>query len=40
MLPLLKILGDSKIYSYREILELLARKFQVTEAKREEMLSC
>lgn len=38
MLPLLKILGDGKIYKYREILELLAKEFQVTEAERKEML--
>lgn len=38
MLPLLKILGDGKIYKYREILELLVAEFQVTEAERKEML--
>jgi restriction system protein len=38
MLPLLKILGDGRTYKYREILELLAREFQVTEAERKEML--
>jgi restriction system protein len=36
MLPLLKILGDGKIYKYREILELLAKEFKVTEAERKE----
>jgi restriction system protein len=38
MLPLLKILGDGKIYRYREIIELLATEFQVTEAERKEVL--
>jgi restriction system protein len=38
MLPLLKILADGKVYKYREILEALAREFQVTEAERKEML--
>jgi restriction system protein len=38
MLPLLKILADGKVYKYREILEALAREFQVTEAERKEMV--
>ena len=38
MLPLLKILADGKVYKYREILEVLVREFQVTEAERKEML--
>ena len=39
MLPLFKLLSDGQVLQYRNLIENLAVQFEVSEAKRKELLA-
>jgi len=38
MLPLLKVVADGREYSLRDVVEVLAREFQLTDEERQQLL--